>query len=67
MITKEDMELRGSLFANRNKENEKAPDFYGSIWIEGVKYRLAGWNSWGKNSGKEYVQLKAEIDQKQEV
>lgn len=39
-----DDNLKGVLFVNRKKENDKQPDMTGSCEIDGVKYRLSAWN-----------------------
>jgi hypothetical protein len=41
----------GVLFKNENKDNEKKPDYKGSIMVEGNEYWLSAWIKEGK-SGK---------------
>jgi hypothetical protein len=54
----------GALFINDKGDNEKRPDYRGTINIEGVIYKLAGWkrelrDETGKVTGK-MLSLKAE-------
>ena len=54
----------GSLWINDKGDNEKRPDYRGTINIEGVIYKLAGWkrelrDETGKVTGK-MLSLKAE-------
>jgi|TARA_Y100000310_G_scaffold84285_1_gene81099 uncharacterized protein (DUF736 family) len=49
---------RGVLFRNRFKEeNEKRPDFVGSLNVDGVDYELAAWQNTSKN-GVKYLSLR---------
>lgn len=49
----------GILFNNRNsKTSDKAPDVTGSLQIEGVEYRIAGWDRKSPD-GKAYLRLVA--------
>ena len=41
----------GALFKNLKKENEKHPDYQGSIEVDGVEYWISSWIKEGK-SGK---------------
>lgn len=56
----ENKEGRGALF-EKEKENEKQPDYSGSIKIDGRDYWLSGWLEKGKKSGVEYISLAATI------
>lgn len=38
-----DDELKGVLFPEKEKKNEKGPDVTGNVTVGGVKYRAAGW------------------------
>jgi hypothetical protein len=54
----------GALFINDKGDNEKRPDYRGTINIEGVIYKLAGWkrelrDETGKITGK-MLSIKAE-------
>jgi hypothetical protein len=54
----------GALFINDKGDNDKRPDYRGTINIEGVIYKLAGWkrelrDETGKVTGK-MLSLKAE-------
>jgi len=49
---------KGVLFRNRFKEdNEKRPDFVGSLNVEGVDYELAAWQNTSKG-GVVYLSLR---------
>ena len=49
---------KGVLFRNRFKEdNERRPDFVGSVNVEGVDYELAAWQNTSK-SGIKYLSLR---------
>jgi hypothetical protein len=58
---------RGVLFINREKKNEKSPDFSGSLDVAGIQYNLSAWKRQSKK-GVTFlsvsVQKKAEIEQK---
>ena len=51
-------EGQGSLFKN-DKQNDRQPDFKGTIMIKGVLYSVSAWNRTSQN-GKEYISLQAE-------
>lgn len=51
-------EGQGSLFRN-DKQNERQPDFKGTILIKGVTYNISAWNRTSQN-GREYISLQAE-------
>lgn len=51
-------EGQGSLFKNE-KQNDRQPDFKGSIMIKGVLYNVSAWNRTSQN-GREYISLQAE-------
>lgn len=51
-------EGQGSLFKN-DKQNDRQPDFRGSIMIKGVLYEVAGWSRTSQN-GREYISLQAQ-------
>lgn len=51
-------EGEGSLFINKDKKQDNHPDRTGSIFINGRRYRLAGWlRTSGK--GEQFLSLKA--------
>ena len=58
-MTTYDNELRGVLFANRDRKTEKHPNAKGEITIDGKEYWLAAWTQTSKN-GMKYQSLKAE-------
>ena len=51
-----DNEMKGVLFPNDKKGNDKAPGYKGTVTIKGVEYEMAGWLNEGQ-SGK-YMSLK---------
>ena len=51
-----DNEMRGVLFENDKKGNEKAPDMKGDAQIKGERVQIAGWKRVSK-SGRRYMQL----------
>lgn len=51
-------EGQGSLFTNE-KQNDRQPDFKGSIMIKGVLYNISAWNRTSQN-GRQYISLQAE-------
>lgn len=59
----EHREGQGSLFRNDKGDNEKRPDYRGSIMIGGVIYELSGWIQTAQTSGKQYMSLKAKEKQ----
>lgn len=63
-MTQYDNTNSGSIFKNDKGENEKRPDFKGSINIEGKEYWISGWKRVaGENSkraGETFISLKAE-------
>jgi len=54
----------GVLFSNKDKKNEKSPDYSGNVVINGQELRLAGWLKEGKN-GK-FISLSVSVDNKTE-
>ena len=51
-------EGQGSLFKN-DKQNDRQPDFKGSIMIKGVLYNVSAWKRTSQN-GREYISLQAD-------
>jgi hypothetical protein len=50
----------GALFKNDRKENEKQPDYKGSLMINGVDYWLSAWINVSQKDGKtKYMSLSA--------
>ena len=58
---------RGVLFPNKYKEeSDSKPHFLGTINVEGIELRLAGWENTSKN-GKDYISVRvSEMDYKGE-
>jgi len=58
---------RGVLFPNKYKEeSDSKPHFLGTINVEGIEFRLAGWENTSKN-GKDYISVRvSEMDYKGE-
>jgi len=44
-----DNEKRGVLFKQREKNNERSPDYTGNVTIDGKEWRLAGWIKEGRS------------------
>ena len=55
----EHKEGQGSLFKN-DKQNDRQPDFKGTILISGTTYEIAAWNRTSQN-GREYLSLQASL------
>ena len=60
-----DNELRGVLFRNDERRNDKDPNYKGSITIQGQEYWLSAWLNESK-SGQKYMALKANPKQARE-
>jgi uncharacterized protein (DUF736 family) len=52
-----DDELRGVLFPEQEKKNDRAPDFTGKVTVEGTEYRIAGWKRKATSSGRPFLSL----------
>jgi hypothetical protein len=48
---------RGSMFENDRIENDKSPDFKGSINVNGTVYWINGWKNGGEQGKKRYLSL----------
>ena len=55
----EHKEGQGSLFKN-DRQNDRQPDFKGTILIGGTTYEIAAWNRTSQN-GREYLSLQASL------
>ena len=53
-------EKSGALFKNDKKTSDKAPEYTGTIMIEGISYRLAAWLNTSQK-GLKYMSLAASI------
>ena len=58
-----DPEMRGALYEDAERKNDKAPIATGSITISGVELRLAMWPSAVSQKGKKYWPVKVEYKQ----
>ncbi len=47
----------GALYRNENKQEEKHPDYSGSINVGGKDYWLSGWVKESKKDGKKFFSL----------
>lgn len=54
--TEYDNEMRGALFVNDKKGNEKAPTMTGTVVISGHEYRLAAWSQVSRK-GDRYLSI----------
>ncbi len=50
----EQKEGHWSIFKNNDKKNDNAPDYSGSVKVNGTEYKLAGWVR-ESSSGRKYV------------
>jgi uncharacterized protein (DUF736 family) len=57
---------RGVLFKEKDKKNEKAPDYKGSINVGGKEYKLAGWIRESK-SGNKFLSLSIDTGGKRQA
>lgn len=53
-----DNELRGVLFRNDKKEDEKHPDYRGQCQVEGIEYWVDGWINAAKKDGRKFMALR---------
>lgn len=47
----------GAVFANTNKDNDKAPDMSGNVTYDGLEWRMAGWKE-ESAKGLQYTSVK---------
>ena len=55
-----DPNMRGVLFKNDKKGNDKRPDYRGSCVINNVDMNVSGWIQTSKKSGDKFMSLKFE-------
>ena len=55
-----DPNMRGVLFKNDKKGNEKRPDYRGSCVINNVDMNVSGWIQTSKKTGDKFMSLKFE-------
>lgn len=68
MSEKFDNEMRGSLWPEKSRTNEKAPMATGTVTISGVELRIAMWpkrkaGGTGKRAGEDYWPISVEYKQ----
>jgi hypothetical protein len=56
-MTEYSNENRGSLFKNNKKEEDRHPDYNGSINVEGTEYWLNAWIKESKKDGTKFFSL----------
>jgi uncharacterized protein (DUF736 family) len=56
---------RGTLYRNENKQEEKHPDYSGSINVNGSDFWLSGWVKESKKDGKKFFSLSIKPKDKQ--
>ena len=56
----------GALFKNDRKEQEKQPDYKGSLTVNGVEYWISAWLNESKN-GQKYMGLKVNLKEQQQA
>lgn len=64
-MTQYDDNNTGVLFPNDRKTSDKAPDFTGSITVDGKKQQLAAWKRESK-AGKKFLSIKVSEFQKKD-
>ena len=60
----ENKDMTGVLFMVDDRKSDKHPNLTGNLLIKGEKYYVSGWSNIAK-SGKKYISLKLNEDQKQ--
>ena len=56
----------GALFKNDRKEQEKQPDYKGSLTVNGAEYWISAWLNESKN-GQKYMGLKVNLKEQQQA
>lgn len=51
------MELRGSLNLSKLKTNPNQPKYYGKALINGVEYKLKGWEKVRQDTGEVWISI----------
>jgi hypothetical protein len=59
-MTKFDTTNRGEFYREEDKKNPKGPDYTGTLDVNGVPHRLAGWIKTSKKSEKKFLSLAIE-------
>lgn len=57
-----DNEKKFALFKNDKGDNDKRPDYRGTVTINGVEYKLSGWIA-SKKDGEKYIRGSVEVKQ----
>jgi hypothetical protein len=52
-----DNNMRGVMFKNDRKENDKHPDYKGSAEINGVQYWVSGWIKTPNSGGNKFLSM----------
>ncbi len=60
MANQYDPNMRGVLFKNDKKGNEKRPDYRGSCVINNVDMNISGWIQASKKTGDKFMSLRFE-------
>ena len=47
----------GALFKNKEKTNEKQPDYKGPVNVDGKDYWLSGWINQARGTGETYMKV----------
>ena len=58
-------EGHGTLFQNKFKENSNQPDMTGTVMVNGIEWRVAGWTKYGK-SGNKFLAIRLTDESKNE-
>lgn len=65
MANQYDPNMRGVLFKNDKKGNEKRPDYRGSCVINNVDMNVSGWIQASKKTGDKFMSLRFEAKSEQ--
>jgi len=58
---------RGSLFKNKRKEEEKHPDYNGSLNVNGTDYWISAWLQTSQKTGEKFMSLSIKPKQEQQA
>ena len=61
----ENKDMTGVLFMVEDRASDKHPNLTGNVLIKGEKYYISAWTNTAKESGKKYIRLILNEDQKQ--
>jgi uncharacterized protein (DUF736 family) len=47
----------GNLFKFKNKDNPNSPDYYGSVRLTGINYKIGAWKKQSSKTGETFLSL----------